>query len=580
MAVEKGNIFLSDTAETMPFASRPGIGSVSYPSRDRCSHANFVRGKLQGAFEADKEQKSAAAFRHKEGVYLEFLGSPEHHLAIQSLENRRQGIRLLNVRKEKTGEEPDRMTATVYIPAGKESYFLNKVEQYATESTSKGKPRNNDLIRSIDDIKLAVLRSFWIGGIDNIPSSSPVWCEVWLCDVDGTKDSTLLSKAEEGFLNVCDELGIRYSEGRISFPERLVKLIHADRESLDKLLVSCPDIAEIRRAQQPASFFVNLASCEQKEWIDDLLSRTRFLNSDVAVCILDTGLAFSHPLIKKAVDEDHVQSLEDSWGTGDTCGHGTAMAGIALYGDLKEALEGASNVFVPQRLESVKILPPRGENPYELYGDLTQQAVYLSEISNPEAARVFCLAVTSSEYNTPDGAPTSWSGAIDSVTSAADKEGTKRLFFISAGNVELKEFFKSPYPESSLSHGVESPGQSWNALTVGAYAKDISIADSDHDGFFPLAGPGQLSPYSSTSRSWDYKWPIKPEILLDGGNVAASDYDYTNCDDLSILTTKHAFLLNYFTTISGTSPATAQAAWMGARLMAEYPGPGPRRYVL
>ena len=112
------------------------------------------------------------------------------------------------------------------------------------------------------------------------------------------------------------------------------------------------------------------------------------------------------------------------------------MAGIALYGDLREALEGASNVLVPQRLESVKILPPRGKNPYELYGFLTQQAVYLSEIGNPEAARVFCLAVTSSEYNTPDGAPTSWSGAIDSVTSAADKEGAKRLFFISAGRLD------------------------------------------------------------------------------------------------------------------------------------------------
>lgn len=103
MAVERGNIFLSNTAETMPFASRPGIGSASYPSRDRGSHASYVRGKLLEAFEADKEQKSAAAFRHKEGVYLEFSGSPEHQLAIRSLENRRLGIRLLNVREEKTG---------------------------------------------------------------------------------------------------------------------------------------------------------------------------------------------------------------------------------------------------------------------------------------------------------------------------------------------------------------------------------------------------------------------------------------------------------------------------------------------
>ena len=61
--------------------------------------------------------------------------------------------------------------ATVYIPAGKESYFINKVEAYATEQTHTGKPKNNDLIGSIEDVKLAMLDSFWIGEKKTMPTS-------------------------------------------------------------------------------------------------------------------------------------------------------------------------------------------------------------------------------------------------------------------------------------------------------------------------------------------------------------------------------------------------------------------------
>lgn len=80
-------------------------------------------------------------------------------------------------------------------------------------------------------------------------------------------------------------------------------------------------------------------------------------------------------------------------------------------------------------------MPPRGTNPFELYGAITKQAVALAEISNSKTKRILCMAITSSENNTLDGSPTSWSATIDSITSAAEDENEKRLFFISAGNV-------------------------------------------------------------------------------------------------------------------------------------------------
>lgn len=93
------------------------------------------------------------------------------------------------------------------------------------------------------------------------------------------------------------------------------------------------------------------------------------------------------------------------------------------------------------------------------------------------------------------------------------------------------------YPSANILHCVENPGQAWNALTVGAYTKDITIEDRRFSGFSPLADVKDLSPYSSTSVNWDDKWPIKPEILLDGGNIATNGADYTTCPDLSLRTT-------------------------------------------
>lgn len=99
------------------------------------------------------------------------------------------------------------------------------------------------------------------------------------------------------------------------------------------------------------------------------------------------------------------------------------------------------------------------------------------------------------------------------------------------------------YPDANMIHSVESPGQSWNALTVGAFSQSVIINDEAFSGFSPVAESGQLSPYSATSIMWASKWPVKPEILLDGGNVATNGADYVPCPDLSLLTTGHRPLI-------------------------------------
>ncbi len=568
MPVDKKNIFLSGTIEPLPYTSKstPGAERV-IPSRDVAQHANYLKRRFEEAYAQNKSltQQQVAAIRYKEGVYLEFSGQHSHDLVVKSLENIQAGIRLLNVRKD-----DDIIKATVYVPDGKESQFIKRLEQYVSEVTHKGEPRHKDLINSIENVKLAFLDSFWVGNKEDVPTETPVWCEIWL-RVEGDQ----YDEIETLFVATCNEIGIPCDEKSIRFPERMVKLISANVTQLGELIKRNEYVAEIRRAPEVTSFFDELSAQEQKEWVDDLLSRIEYDFTDTSVCILDTGVNSGHPLLSEACDDESIQSVESAWGEGDHDGHGTEMAGIALFYNLKERILSGKPESVVHHLESVKILPPTGENDPKLYGAITQNALYMAETIRPQYGRAVCMAVTSDKYNTNDGSPTSWSGAVDSLISGATGDNEKRLFFVSAGNVYPHELAEGNYPDANTTHSVQSPGQAWNVITVGAYSRDIHIDDATMRDYQAVADSGELSPYSSTSMLWDKKWPIKPEILCDGGNVATDGTYYTECADLSLLTTHSRPMTRLFSTISGTSSATAQAAWMATQIIAEYPNIWP-----
>lgn len=489
-------------------------------------------------------------------------------MATKSLEDKKQGIRLLNIKEDK---ESNTIKATVYIPDGKQAVFLKKVEDYAdVKKVSKsGNPKNNDLISSIDDIRIAMVESFWFGKLSDMPNMIPLWCEVWL-RYGNDNDYESIHSAFEA---CCKNLQIIKDDKKIKFPERTVRLIKATKQNLIDLIGSCEYISEFRRSPEPTSFFDNLSGKEQKEIINTILAKANFNNTNSAICILDTGLTSEHPLIKPTIANiNTIQACGDSWGKQDHDGHGTEMAGIAIYRNLTEAFLSSSPITINHNIESVKILPPKGENRFENYGAITEQSVSIAEIANANVNRTLCMAVTSKKFNKDDGSPTSWSAAIDNITSGANEEGVnKRLFFVSAGNVLPSELLKTKYPDSNILHSVENPGQSWNAITVGCYSDNIIINDSLLHGFSPVADVGELSPYSSTSVTWDSKWPIKPEILLDGGNMATNGIDYTEAEDLELLTTSKNFNIRPLSTIWATSSATAQAAWIAAEIYAEYP---------
>ena len=498
---------------------------------------------------------------------VEFESFPDIELAFESLARERSGIELLNVRRD-----GNRMCATVFVPDGKLVHFENLIRDYLAEKRdSIGRPRDNRrLIDAIREIRAASLRALWTD-TDAFPKEDEesVWWEVWL-PVRTDRTATV-----DAFRRTAEAQGMRVAPGALSFPERTVLLASASVEQMQRSMLTLNSIAELRRAKETADFFDSLELAEQGEWIDDLLDRSAFVEDarDVAhVCLLDTGVTKGHPLLTSALASSDLHTVEPAWGEGDDSGHGTEMAGLALAGDLTALLAASGPVEIAHRLESVKLLPQDGsggDDPRH-HGHLTVEAVSRPEVTAPARLRVFSMAVTARD-NRDRGRPSAWSSAVDSLASDSHGHGANpRLLVVSAGNVNDQSAW-SRYPDSNDTDSVHDPAQAWNALTVGAYTDLVLITEPDTDDYRPIAPRGGLSPFSTTSLAWPAQSPLKPDVVLEGGNAAQFALGAEPLPSLSLLTADYRPTVRLFTTSNATSAATALAARLSAQVMSEYP---------
>ena len=66
-------------------------------------------------------------------------------------------------------------------------------------------------------------------------------------------------------------------------------------------------------------------------------------------------------------------------------------------------------------------------------------------------------------------------------------------------------------------------------------------------------------------------WPLKPDVVLEGGNAAKDSLSAVAMPSLSLLTTHYRPVKRLFTTANATSAATALASRLAAQVMAIYP---------
>lgn len=533
------------------------------PPLNRNAHAAALRLQLEALKPLVDDARARAGDDDVVGIVIEFESFQDIPLAFESLARERSGIELRNVR-----ESNSTTYATVFVPDGKLAHFEKLIEEYAQRRTNRrGQPIDHQkLIDTIRSIRAATLLSMWTDS-EPFPTSvdTRIWWDVWL---PVRRDRTAVLSE---FMRKAEEAGVRVAKGELHFPERTVLLALASPMELQQDVSLLNAIAELRRAKETADFFDSLDAKEQSDWLAELLSRTQFAGGENVpyVCILDTGVNRAHRLLSPALESADLHTIEPGWGVTDDHGHGTNMAGLALVGDLTPILDGSEPLTVRHRLESVKLLPGSATNTGDSrhFGYLTKEAVARPEIAKPARARVFSLAVTAKDGR-DRGRPSAWSAAVDSLAAGTDTEnGFARLLVIAAGNSDNP----GAYPGGNSTDPIHDPGQAWNALTVGAFTELSRITEHDTERYKPLAPPGGLSPHTTTSATWEAAWPLKPDVVFEGGNVANDGTGAISLVSLSLLTTSHEPALRAFTHVNATSAATSLAARMAAEIAAEYP---------
>jgi len=424
---------LTGTAQTEPFRSTAsGNRESNLPNLDRQAHGqallNMFAGLKAQASQATQAQRNAgldAGF----GIQIQFKSQPDIELAFESLSRDRHKIELLNVRHENGVT-----LATVFVPDGKLDVFERLIEDYLAEKRdARDRPRDNKgLLNTIQDVRAATFDALWTDDPSVLPpdETQDIWWEIWL-PIRENRDDTLAR-----FRFVATGIGFELSTKVIKFPERTVLHMRGSKRQIIQSMLLLNQVAEIRRVKETAEFFDSLALPDQHDWTQDLLNRTTFATGDVPhICILDTGINRGHPLLASAIDVADLHSNNPVWGPEDTNGHGTQMAGLALYGDLTEPLSLDTPLIVSHRLESVKLLPHDQANQGEPYGELTIEAVARPQVTAPDRHRVFSMAVTAKDSR-DRGRPSAWSAAIDSLTCDFLGEGLNpRLIVVAGGNI-------------------------------------------------------------------------------------------------------------------------------------------------
>jgi hypothetical protein len=533
------------------------------PARARAAHAARLKQAVDQAIEQARIHIAAREPGVAEGTpgfYLQFELPIEHQHVVDSLENKTKAIELVAVQPAAVGDET--ISATVFVPETAADFFDRRIEAYRDEETKSGKPKNEALIARIDNVRLAAARALFTDDAALFPAAGfPIWWEVWLRD-------GLLST----FQTVADRLNVAMKPHTISFPEREVVLARADLATMERLVQHSDAVAELRLAKDTPSRFIEMRAVEQADWAANLAGRVTPPSATApAVCLLDSGATQAHPLIAPGLDPGDQHSYDADWGVGDSAhwnGHGTLMSGAALYGDLEAALSHGGPVPLHHRLETVKILPPAGQNDPDLYGAITAAGIDLAERRAPRRRRVICMAVTS-DVGLGRGRPSSWSAAVDQLCYGGGER--RRLIVLSAGNLR-GEINAVDYPDRNDLEEVESPAQAWNPIVFGAYTDKITITHPDYDGWFPVAPVGDLSPASRTSAIWDRQWPIRPDVVFEGGNFA---HDGTNpasaIDDLQLVSTHYRPNVRLFDAFGDTSAAAALGGNLSAGIMSARP---------
>lgn len=291
------------------------------------------------------------------------------------------------------------------------------------------------------------------------------------------------------------------------------------------------------------------------------------------VVVLDSGLATAHPLLAPAVGD--AQSFFPGLGPDDQHGHGTHVAGLALYGDVEAVLRAGA--FTPMlRLFSGRVLDAANANDAKFVENQVDEAVRY--FHREYGSRVFNLSY--GDLRKPYLGRHARGLAV-TLEVLARELGV--LFVVPTGNFEgtetLPADWRAEYPHYLLKREAVllDPAPALNALTVGSLARwdeTFNAQRYENDpAEQPIARRDQPSPFTRAGPS--VGGAIKPELVAHGGNWAVNARTANRWivdQGLGEISTCRDFVAGrLLAEDAGTSFAAPHVAHLAARILAEHP---------
>lgn len=579
----RGRVTMVDTYQ----APQPGRGSPPrLPSLDPKNHSAKLLHQLDGIREVVKTRAARDELATREIIAVR--PTPGSKLVEEQLDDANDAWLI--------GVVPETGVVLLDVASADMGYLREKLEAYADDAqvvpkTKKdGSPKLDDAgapimaraaenaIAPVESLGLALLEEVSgsrLGG-DSLAEDRPYWFEI-ACRGGYRRPDADTASSRSQIARQLHAVGAGQHLDEFIGPEQVYFFVRLTSRQLEALRASTDCIYEVDLAP-PAIRDLKLVDAVQARDLK-AFQLTPPPNDAPSVVVLDTGIATEHPLLKGAMLPPTVAGPEIPT-VEDTHGHGTQMAGIALYPDLGAALERGS-AMASHWVQSSRLLvrPLAGTATKandEKWPVLTLGAVRAAELADPTPRnRVFALAVTRSMQEAPftEPVPTLWGHSVDQVAYADGRSG--RLMMVSAGNAREAQWLvlADQHPQLQLSEKIHEPAQATNAITVGAYTERIDLPHgANYAEYGVVAGKrGGISPFTSAGPGGD--WAIKPDVVMEGGNLAVAGELYDSAvDTLSALTTQRTQIAGRpLTTLNMTSEATARASHLAARIWAAEP---------
>lgn len=329
--MHKKHFFLSNNiAEARGFSpQKQGFDGHTLPSKDRAAQASMVKEQYVAVVNqivTHLEEREKQGQPVANGIYVDLKMDKSFIPDSLGKQDSPKGATIMKVTDN--GDE-NNVDVTVYVKKDKKDWLKNKVDDYSSKNTAKGKPCNERLIAPINGVEATDIRTLYVSAeeFDTIPEEGSYIYELWM--------SHSKENSQERIENTLHQLGIEKMAEPLLFDGVDVWLIKSTKQQLCTLPLSLGYIEGIRPYHKPSILTSN--NTEKREWSELIKGEITYdQDADVIVGILDSGVNNAHELLKPALPDERMDVAIGVLEATDKTDHGTGMAGLALLGDLAE----------------------------------------------------------------------------------------------------------------------------------------------------------------------------------------------------------------------------------------------------